>query len=77
MTMATTYTNLFRRKSLPSIFAAADRLKKEIDDWLNQAASDKEGLATEAERIAAELASLDHDIARVSRAKTVAADFAI
>lgn len=73
----TTYANLFRRKSLPSIFAKVDKLRAEIDDWLKQATADKDGLTAEADRISAELANLDSDIARVTRAKSLAADFTI
>jgi hypothetical protein len=75
--MSTTYTSLFRRKSLPSIFAKVDKLRTEIDEWLKQASSDKDGLTAEQDRISAELAALDHDIVRVTRAKALAADFTV
>ena len=72
--MSTTYSSLFRRPKLDAILAGFTKAANQLDDFIDAANKDLAGLDAEADRISAERAAINNDVARAGRAKAKLAD---
>lgn len=72
--MSKTYSSLFRRPKLDAILAGFTKAAKQLDEFIAAAHSDLQGLDAEADRISAERAAINNDVARAGRAKAKLAD---